>query len=68
MTRSRAARLNQFKRQPGTLDVIRRKRGPGTALPTNEEARAWAMQQEWWPRVVKSGCTRDYWVWKIERR
>lgn len=68
MTRSRAARLNQFKRQPGTLDVIRKRRGPDTALPTNEEARAWAKQQEWWSRVVEMGNTRDFWIWKCTQK
>jgi hypothetical protein len=64
---SHRARLNQFSRRAGALDVIRRKRGPGTALPTSEDAQAWAKQQPWWPRVVEAGNVRDYWIWKIEK-
>jgi hypothetical protein len=67
MKPSRAARLNQFSRRPGTLDIIRRKRGPGTDLPTNEEALTWAKQQPWWPRVVEMGNTRDWWIWKCNK-
>jgi hypothetical protein len=67
MKPSRAARLNQFTRRPGELVVYRQRRGPGSKLPDNEAALAWAKQQEWWSRVVEMGNTRDYWVWKVER-
>ena len=67
MMKSRAARLNQFNRRPGSLEVYRRRRGPGAELYDSAAADAWARKQEWWPRVVESGNTRNLWVWKCER-
>jgi len=49
------------------LQRLRRKRGPGTDLPTNEEAMAWAKKQPWWPRVVEMGNSRDWWIWKTSK-